>query len=107
MTLREKLSAFKKSFQSGQPPFDKLPPETHGLMQRATDELIASGAAERAVRAGAAPSFELPDADGKVVRLAEFVAAGPVVLLFYRGIWCPYCNLDLQELERHAADVRA
>ena len=32
---------------------------------------------------------------------------GPLVLTFYRGVWCPYCNLDLQALEEAAADIRA
>src|SRR5262249_31249330 len=47
------------------------------------------------------------DADGGRVSLAELLRAGPVVLSFYRGVWCPYCNLDLKELEVHAAAIRA
>ncbi len=107
MSLQEKLSAFKAQFQSGKPPFERIPPEVHALMQRATDELVASGAARRVIRNGAAPAFELTDANGAVVRLADLIAAGPAVLTFYRGAWCPYCNLDLQELEHHAARIRA
>jgi peroxiredoxin len=42
-----------------------------------------------------APNFRLPDAHGGEVELAELRAGGPVVVVFYRGQWCPYCNLQL------------
>lgn len=108
MSLQEKLSAFKKTFQSGEPPFDGIPPEVHTVMQRATDELAASGATANILGCGEqAPLFELQDAHGRIVRLADLLAAGPVVLSFYRGVWCPYCNIDLQELQLHAESIRA
>lgn len=40
-----------------------------------------------------APSFELPNQHGQSVQLTELLAKGPVVVTFYRGSWCPYCNL--------------
>jgi peroxiredoxin len=107
MSLREKLSAFKAQFQSGKPPFEKVPPSVHALMKRAIDELIASGVAGRVRRSGSAPTFELKDAHGATVRLADLVAKGPVILSFYRGVWCPYCNLDLQELQANADEIKA
>jgi peroxiredoxin len=59
-------------------------------------QLIASGAAERALREGEqAPDFTLPDALGRSVTLSRLLQRGPVVLTFYRGAWCPYCNLEL------------
>jgi peroxiredoxin len=42
-----------------------------------------------------APNFRLPDARGGEVELAELLSSGPVVAVFYRGAWCPYCNLQL------------
>jgi peroxiredoxin len=107
MSLQEKLSAFKARFQSGQPPFERVPSGVHDIMKRATDELVASGAAARVRKSGPAPAFELKDADGQTVRLADLLAKGPAVLSFYRGVWCPYCNIDLQELEHHADRIRA
>jgi len=69
-------------------------------MHRATDELIASGAGERALKAGdRAPEFALKDANGREVASRELLAKGPLVVTFYRGVWCPYCNLDLQALQ--------
>ena len=107
MSLREKLSAFKAQFQSGKPPFEQVPSSVHAVMKRAIDELIASGAAARLRRSGPAPAFELKDAHGAMVRLADLVAKGPVILSFYRGVWCPYCNLDLQELQGNADSIKA
>lgn len=43
-----------------------------------------------------APDFALPNAKGQVVRLHEMLQQGAVVLTFYRGAWCPYCNLELR-----------
>ncbi|MFF4755340.1 peroxiredoxin-like family protein [Streptomyces sp. NPDC002514] len=44
--------------------------------------------------------FTLPDADGAPVDLSRLLAAGPVVIVFYRGGWCPYCNLTLRANQR-------
>jgi peroxiredoxin len=69
-------------------------------MHRAPAELIESGAAQRAKKAGdVAPSFSLKDPDGNVVSLAGLLKRGPLVLSFYHGVWCPYCNIELQALE--------
>src|SRR5689334_13785275 len=106
MSLQEKLSAFKAQFKSGRPPFEGIPADVHDAMERAINELRASGATQRVPRTGRAPAFELQDADGAIVRLADLLAAGPVVLNFYRGVWCPYCNLDVQALESRAAEIR-
>ena len=54
-----------------------------------------------------APDFELPDADGQSVRLSGLLADGPVVLTFYRGAWCPYCNLYLAQLQQHQEEIKA
>lgn len=51
--------------------------------------------------------FELPDSAGVSRRLSEIVAARPVVLVFYRGHWCPFCLRQLTEYQRHFADFEA
>jgi peroxiredoxin len=43
--------------------------------------------------------FTLPDATGREVSLSELVADGPAVLVFYRGGWCPYCNVALRQYQ--------
>lgn len=45
-----------------------------------------------------APDFEIKNSDGKIVKLSERLANGPVVLCFFRGSWCPYCNMEMQVL---------
>jgi len=47
-----------------------------------------------------APDFKLPNAHGKDVQLYDVLKDGPVVLTFYRGSWCPYCNLELYALQQ-------
>jgi len=99
MTLQDKLDAFKADFKAGKAPYF-APPEIHPIMERATAELIASGQAERALKAGdKAPAFVLNDPDGKPVSSEELLARGPLVISFYRGVWCPYCNMEMQALQ--------
>lgn len=106
MTLQARLDAFKADFQSGKPPYN-APPQVHETMKKATDALIASGQAGRALKAGdKAPEFTLEDPDGNPVSSAELLAKGPLVLSFYRGVWCPYCNMELQALEQTLPAIR-
>ncbi|RYY20387.1 MAG: AhpC/TSA family protein [Cytophagaceae bacterium] len=75
----------------------------------------ASGLASQALSAGQpAPDFTLPAAGGTPVALAHLRQKGPVVLFFYRGNWCPYCNVQLRayqeilpELARYEATLVA
>ena len=53
-----------------------------------------------------APDFTLPDAVGRPVSLADLLAKGPVVAVFYRGEWCPYCNLQLNALQAALPAIR-
>ncbi len=99
MTLQAKLDAFKADFEAGKPPYN-VPPSVIETMRRATAELIASGAAARALKAGdKAPAFTLNDPEGQPVSSADLLAKGPLVISFYRGVWCPYCNMELQALQ--------
>ncbi|MGA0601613.1 peroxiredoxin-like family protein [Caulobacter sp. KR2-114] len=103
MALQDQLDALKHEFET-----NLAPPAVVEAIHRSTDELIASGQAERALKAGdRAPDFALADADGNQVSLSDLLAKGPVVLTFYRGVWCPYCNLDLKALEAAATEIRA
>jgi peroxiredoxin len=53
-----------------------------------------------------APDFILPDTNGNAVRLYSLLRAGHVVIVFYRGNWCPYCDLQLRDFQRRLADLR-
>jgi peroxiredoxin len=107
MALQDRLDAFKADFEAGKLAF-KPAPEAVDIMQRATAELVASGQALNAKKAGdKAPEFALKDPDGKIVSLASLLANGPLVVSFYRGVWCPYCNLELQALQAALAEIAA
>src|SRR6201994_3972504 len=107
LTLQDRLDAFKANFVAGKLAF-KPTKERLALMERATQELIESGQAQRAKKAGdRAPEFSLQDPAGNLVSSRELLARGPLVLSFYRGVWCPYCNLELQALQAQLADITA
>ncbi|MFP5249848.1 MAG: peroxiredoxin-like family protein [Acidobacteriota bacterium] len=72
-------------------------PERLALSERAVEELFASGIEERILPVGAtAPEFALNDASGRLVRSADLLALGPLVVKFFRGRWCPYCVTELE-----------
>ena len=104
MSLKEKLDAMRAAKEEGR----IFPPEVVAVMHKSTAELAASGQAGRALKAGdLAPGFILPDANGGLVSSQDLLARGPLVLTFYRGVWCPYCNLDLQAIEEIAPRIRS
>ncbi|GAB5098044.1 peroxiredoxin-like family protein [Caballeronia sp. HLA56] len=107
MSLQDKLDAFRADFKAGKPPFN-APPEIHPVMERATAELIASGQAGRAIKAGdRAPHFNLKDQDGNDVSSAALLVKAPLVVTFYRGVWCPYCNIELQAINEVLPQIQA
>lgn len=107
MTLQDRLDAFKADFKAGKPPYH-APPEIHPIMERATAELVASGQASHAIKAGdRAPLFTLKDQNGNDVSSAELLAQGPLVVTFYRGVWCPYCNIELHAINEALPQIRA
>ncbi|EDM45108.1 Redoxin [unidentified eubacterium SCB49] len=54
-----------------------------------------------------APHFELPNPKGKLISLPSLLDKGPVVITFYRGSWCPYCNLQLRALQDKLNEIHA
>ncbi|MBD1259002.1 AhpC/TSA family protein [Maribacter polysiphoniae] len=67
-----------------------------------------SGVLDKAKQVGEiAPDFKLNNALGKPVALSDYLKKGKVVLTWYRGGWCPYCNLTLQQLQREVPGFKA
>jgi thiol-disulfide isomerase/thioredoxin len=84
-----------------------IPAGALSVMDAETEALRASGMERRALKPGAvAPDFMLPDAQGRCVRLQSLLRQGPVVLVFYRGGWCPYCNLHLRGFQRALPELQ-
>jgi len=85
-----------------------IPQEILQTMMQATENLVASGIAGKALQVGElAPDFTLLNTRGEVVSLASLLEQGPVVLNFYRGGWCPYCNLELKALNDVLPEITA
>lgn len=90
--LRERSDSFKQSADQ----------DTIERYQGAIEALKESGALDNALGEGdTAPNFELPSATGETVSLESLLEDGPVVLTFYRGGWCPYCNIQLRSYQHH------
>jgi peroxiredoxin len=87
-----------REFEAGRKP-GKLDTEDRHVMQQSAARLAAQ-MPDPGLKVGeSAPDFTLPNAFGEQVTLSQQLAGGPVVLTFYRGAWCPYCNLELRALQ--------
>ena len=85
-----------------------VPAERLATIDRAAADLQSSRLAERALKSGdRAPSFELPDGDGMLWRSVDLLRNGPLVVVFYRGRWCAYCNAQLAALQQIHARIAA
>ena len=85
-----------------------IPQAGLAVMDQATAALDASGLAGKALKEGdEVPNFSLPNANGERFSLHEYTNQGPVVISFYRGGWCPYCNLELAALQAALPDIEA
>ena len=86
----------------------KIPAEAQAVMARAGDDLAKLGLEDNSLKTGdRLPEFTLTNAVGKSVKSIDLLAKGPVVLAFYRGGWCPYCNLELRALQAALPDIQA
>lgn len=85
-----------------------VPAGSLAINRRAVEELRASGMLDLILRVGAAaPSFELPDQDGTTINSAALLASGPLVVLFLRGRWCPFCVATVEAWSEALPQVRA
>ncbi|MHB2052978.1 peroxiredoxin-like family protein [Pseudomonas sp. VEM90] len=101
MSLKEKLDAVKQQMT-------QLPTEVLEKFGASLQALIARHPEDHVLKAGDnAPLAVLEDADGKAVDLRALLARGPLVLVFYRGLWCPFCNVVLSEYQQMAGDLAA
>jgi peroxiredoxin len=71
--------------------------EKFGILAGDMERVRAAGTIDAALKVGElAPEFTLPDAFGKPVSFSALLARGPVVISFYRGEWCPFCNIEMR-----------
>ena len=101
MSLEDELALQRRTA------WESRTPEERAVRAAAIDAVEAAGVAANALAAGEAmPPVVLPDALGHRLDLNDLLATGPVVISFYRGGWCPYCNLELRALQARLADLR-
>lgn len=101
-TLQSILDVKKAAFET------TASPEKIAMYAEGIAFVENSGVIENAKNVGdKAPEFTLRNASGKQVSLADYLKKGPVVLTWYRGGWCPYCNLTLKRLQEELPNFTA
>ncbi len=99
--LQSELDAKKKQFEL------LASEEKKKTYQEGIDKVEASGVLEQAIQKGEkAPDFVLTNATGDSITLYSYLKNGPVILTWYRGGWCPYCNITLAALQRNLDSFR-
>ncbi|MDB5037030.1 MAG: putative exported protein [Bacteriovoracaceae bacterium] len=93
--LKMKLDNLKKEAAT------KMPAEKLKVIEASIEKLRSSKITSKAMKEGdTAPNFQLKNIKGKTVSLSDLIKRGPIALTFYRGGWCPYCNLQLREFQK-------
>jgi peroxiredoxin/glutaredoxin len=102
LTLGDQLRMMKAASSN------RLPPEKAKIMADALAELQKSHMEKHTLKVGQKmPDFALPDSKGKTVDLKNLLKNGPVIVTFYRGSWCPYCNVQLNSYQQHLAEFKS
>jgi len=93
--LTEEINNYKEAFK------DKVPADIREIMLQATAKLEKESISKDALKVGAlAKQFALPNALGNLIKLDKLLEQNDyIVLNFYRGVWCPYCNMELKALQ--------
>lgn len=101
-TLTDAIAQYKEQFRQN------VADPIQSTMATATQDLIDSGIANQALKEGESlPDIRLPNVTGQSVAIKDLLKAGPVVISFYRGGWCPYCNLELKALQDKLPEIKA
>jgi len=100
MSLTQELQRVSREMAAG------MTPDQRALFESFIDDLKESGLALRALSVGdEMPPFVLPDATGRMVSSSDLLVRGPLVVVFYRGSWCPWCNLQLKAIQDSIDEV--
>ena len=102
MTLTEKL----KEHANGSA--KRLPLESQNIMKSAIDQLVTSSILDNALKTGdTIPTISLSNHLGETIDVKDILLKNRLVLTFYRGGWCPYCNLELKALQSVLPEMEA
>ncbi|KTF10464.1 peroxiredoxin-like family protein [Pseudoalteromonas carrageenovora] len=101
MSLKAQIDAYNVQKEA------KLPADVLALMDTTNEELIAQHIKDNALQIGAkVENFSLVNHNGESIKLNDLLNKGPVIVSFYRGGWCPYCNLELKALNDYLAQFK-
>jgi len=101
MSLKAQIDAYNVQKEA------KLPADVLALMDTTNEELIAQHIKDNALQIGAkVENFSLVNHNGESIELNDLLNKGPVIVSFYRGSWCPYCNLELKALNDYLAQFK-
>lgn len=101
MSLQQQLAEYLAGWR------ERVPLERQAIIERHIEQLRGV-IARTTLKVGArAPAFALPSATGAMVDLGTLLKNGPVVVTFYRGGWCPYCNLELKAFQDVLPEIKA
>ncbi|GMT50343.1 MAG: hypothetical protein IEMM0008_1882 [bacterium] len=101
-TVQSQLDALSAKYSK------MMSPTTTKIFNDGIKSLKTSGILERAIKKGdKAPDFELNNATGKKVKLSDLLKKGSVVIVWYRGGWCPYCNIQLHALQKYLPEMKS
>lgn len=101
MTLQQQLDEFMDGVRK------QAPSSVLDVVDKANADLTVSGLFEKALRPGdSVPLFRLPNANGKSIDITDMLSRGPLVISFYRGAWCPFCNIELNAFQKTLPVIR-
>jgi peroxiredoxin len=94
MSLKEQLAEYRAGWHQ------RVPPDRQAIMQRHIDALRNGPISRNTLKVGdRAPPIVLGNAKGERVDVGTLLRKGPVIVTFYRGGWCPFCNLELKAFQ--------
>lgn len=85
----------------------QMPDNVKEVIMSTTGDLVKTGISKQSLKEGdMIPEFKLPNAKGENVAASDLTSSGPAVISFYRGGWCPYCNLELKALQNSLPEIK-
>lgn len=101
MSLKQQLAEYRAGW------LKRVPAERQVVIERHIARL-RDGVAKTALKPGdSAPPISLDNAKGETVNVGALLKHGPVIVTFYRGGWCPYCNLELKAFQQVLPEIKA
>jgi peroxiredoxin len=102
MSLKEQLAECRADWRK------RVPADRQAIMERHIEQLRTGVIARTMLKVGnRAPQFMLRNAKGEIVDIGALRKKGPVIVTFYRGGWCPYCNLELKAFQEIQPEIKA